>query len=217
MVNEKMIKLPKKQKINEALNKKQWDLGNYVLYKLCRDYPKHNIDSEIIAKVWLIGRSYSASIERRRNKTNKRRDFYEDDVVQIFQKSSLDKHLEKINNEKQITLENIGKILQTHNYLMKRIRKITDQNKRSFCSKYLHFHMPELFIMYDSRTNKTIGKYIKKIPNEFNKLTKCKNVDVEYAKFFIKCFVLKNHIHREYKRKLTNRELDKILLYLSSS
>lgn len=45
-----------------------WDVGNSVLYDMCRKYPNHGKEDEIIAKVWLIGCSYSAAIERRRNR-----------------------------------------------------------------------------------------------------------------------------------------------------
>jgi len=44
-----------------------WDLGNRILYDMCQSYPGHSKDDEIVAKIWLIGRSYAASIERRRN------------------------------------------------------------------------------------------------------------------------------------------------------
>jgi len=42
-----------------------WDLGNQTLYSLCQDHPMHDRDDVIIAKVWLIGRSYAAAVERR--------------------------------------------------------------------------------------------------------------------------------------------------------
>ncbi len=45
-----------------------WALGNETLYKLCRDHPEHKNDKAIVAKIWLIGRSYAAAIERRKNK-----------------------------------------------------------------------------------------------------------------------------------------------------
>ena len=47
-----------------------WSIGNQVLYDLCQRYPRHTVDSEIIAKIWLIGRAYSASIERGRGKAS---------------------------------------------------------------------------------------------------------------------------------------------------
>jgi len=48
--------------MNAAKGKRPWDLGNKTLYGLCKDYPGHRDEREIIAKIWLIGRAYSASI-----------------------------------------------------------------------------------------------------------------------------------------------------------
>src|SRR3989339_652424 len=65
------------------LKNDQWMLGNNILYKMCLDYPLHNNPEEICAKIWLIGRSYAASIERRTIKKHINDDFY-DYVVQEF-------------------------------------------------------------------------------------------------------------------------------------
>ncbi|MCI0640696.1 MAG: hypothetical protein L0Y72_16605 [Gemmataceae bacterium] len=54
-----------------------WDLGNAALYDLCQEHPGHKKRDEIIAKIWLIGRSYSASIERRRHVYPSDGEFYE--------------------------------------------------------------------------------------------------------------------------------------------
>lgn len=42
-----------------------WDLGNQVLYDVCRQNPDHTDEQAIIAKILLIGRTYAAAIERR--------------------------------------------------------------------------------------------------------------------------------------------------------
>ncbi len=67
-----------------------WDLGNQVLYDLCRAYPAHKRDEEIIAKIWLIGRSYAAAIERRKDVDHSSDNFYETIVVETIKKSSID-------------------------------------------------------------------------------------------------------------------------------
>ena len=41
-----------------------WSIGNRVLYDLCDSYPEHDNVRAVVAKLWLIGRSYSAAIER---------------------------------------------------------------------------------------------------------------------------------------------------------
>src|SRR5438477_314230 len=53
--------------VEGALLEKVWDVGNGVLYDLCAANPEHTRDDVIIAKIWLIGRTYAAAIERRRD------------------------------------------------------------------------------------------------------------------------------------------------------
>src|SRR3954468_8779052 len=71
-----------------------WSIGNQVLYDLCRRYPRHTVDAEIVAKIWLIGRAYAASIERGRGKaadsglSNDR--FYTEAIPKVLRRSRLD-------------------------------------------------------------------------------------------------------------------------------
>jgi hypothetical protein len=209
--------IPSKVNIDNALQSNEWDFGNNVLYELCAKNFDHKEDDKILAKVWLIGRAYAAAIERRRNKTDINDDFYINKVAPLFRNSKLDKRLESIKNESKINHENLEKILGTHFYLMNEIKKITEIEKRSFCSKYLHFHLPELFFIYDSRALSALRNFTSRVPNKFILQINDKNVDNEYAKFFGKCFVLKNQIETEYDIKLTNRQFDKILILTANN
>jgi hypothetical protein len=47
----------------------KWDFGNEILYSMCRQNPFHDKPEIVTAKVWLIGRSYAAAIERGRKKS----------------------------------------------------------------------------------------------------------------------------------------------------
>lgn len=207
-----MIRLPSKETILKALSTTEWDFGNKVLYDLCKENFSHKEDGKIIAKVWLIGRAYAAAIERRRNKIDINDDFYVQVVAPLFRKSELDKYLGILKQEGKITIGNIENILKTHYYLMQDIKSITNLEKRSFCSKYLHFHLPELFFLYDSRAVNALRQFISRVPKEFTHFSKIERVDNEYAKFLVKCFVLKNQIENKYNLTLTNREFDKILI-----
>jgi len=42
-----------------------WSAGDAVLYRLCSEHPDHEDVLQVVAKLWLIGRAYSAAIERR--------------------------------------------------------------------------------------------------------------------------------------------------------
>ena len=190
-----------------------WELGNQVLYDLCSKFPSHKNDSEIIAKIWLIGRSYAASVERRKNKSNKDEDnemFYENIVAPTMRKSKLDRYLSRINTEKRITKSNIGDILETHKYLVDLFESITKLNKRSLASKYLHFHYPHLFYIFDSRAVASLRKVIKAKTIKEDSLI----CDSQYASFFRKAFTLNNYIEDNHKVHLSPRELDKILLWI---
>jgi len=168
-------------------------VGNKILYDMCKNYPYHNDESEIIAKVWLIGRSYATSIERNRNNKNISDDFYSDIVAPKFKKNNaFDNLLLRVRKLNELNQDNISIVLETHKRVIDFIREITCDDKRSFVSKYLHFHFPDLFFIYDSRTARAMGLVFRnagcseKDVDEFiSQLTEC---DQAYAKFFVKCF-----------------------------
>ena len=203
------IKLPSKSSIKKALKPNVWDRGNKVLYDLCKNCPRHINEGEILAKIWLIGRSYSASIERRKNK-NELRDgdsFYEDIVAKEIKGSNIDRFIESIRKYKKTTLNNAEEIASVHHKVTMLFNKITEQNKRSLASKYLHFHLPKLFFLYDSRAQKSIGWYVK-----VKRTGSSDIVDREYFRFLIKCILLTDEIHKKNHVVLSPRELDNLLL-----
>ena len=67
-------------------------------------------------------------------------------MVPIFKKPKLDKvlldlkKLKKAHDDKQ-------QVLNAHFYLMNELIIINGEDKRSFSSKYLHFHLPNLFYL----------------------------------------------------------------------
>ena len=187
-----------------------WDLGNQVLYDLCAKFPQHRDKSEVVAKIWLIGRSYAASVERRKNKSKNNYDFYEDIVAPTMINSKLDQYLTRLNGEKKISESNIETILATHKYLVDILEKITKLNKRSLASKYLHFHYPHLFYLFDSRASNSLRDIVRsKKANE-----KYSNYDSTYVSFYLKAYELHNFIKDKYDIDLSPRELDKILLWI---
>ena len=61
-----------------------WSFGNQILYDMCLKNPSHTNENVIIGKIWLIGRSYAAAIERIKEKSVPSDDFYSDVVALIF-------------------------------------------------------------------------------------------------------------------------------------
>ena len=139
------------QLIANSLENKPWDFGNKILYDLCRKKPLHKKQEIVIAKIWLIGRSYSAALERFAKEDGDLvgDEFYETTIWQTFRDSEIDDRLKKVEDNLNISKENLVDSLELHGYLTQKLNEITRHNKRSFSSKYLHFHLPDLFFIYD--------------------------------------------------------------------
>ena len=134
----------------------KWTLMNKILYQMCSNYPMHTDISVVIAKICIIGRSYSASIERRKTKSKKKNsdDFYEKIVAPAIMNSDIDIWLNDLHGHRTINEQNLGEVISIHSNVMKLFKDISGMNKRSLASKYLHFHLPKLFYIYDSRAVK---------------------------------------------------------------
>ena len=206
-----MKTLPNIEKI-EKCKTSPWDFGNGVLYDLCKENFYHRDTEKILSKIWLIGRAYSAAIERRRNKETINDNFYIDKVAPAFKNSKIDNYLIDLKKHDRLTIDNLPLVLKAHNYLTKLTASITDLEKRSFSSKYLHFHLPNLFFIYDSRVVSSLRQFINRVPKSIGYLLKSDFIDQEYAKFVCKCFVIRNNIKDNYNIDLTLRQFDNILI-----
>ena len=212
-----MTELLNKKQLDTARQKNVRDFGNAVLYKLCKDNFKHDTDDHILTKVLFIGRIYAAAVERRRNKSDGINDnFYTDTVVPTFRKSKLDDKLSDLKIVKTEKIENIKSVLQTHYYLTSMLQKITALDKRSFSSKYLHFHLPDLFYIYDSRAVTALRQFTSQVPKDLKHILELNNIDNEYAKFYCKCYDLKRQIKTQFNIALTNRQLDNLLIEVAN-
>ncbi|MCX5847155.1 MAG: hypothetical protein NTW12_12505 [Deltaproteobacteria bacterium] len=207
-----MIENINKAQLIELKSRPIWNLGNDVLYRLCKDYPEHKSPAVIVAKVWLIGRAYAAAIERRKNKDEGNDNFYESKVVSEMQKPSLDQNLERISKFNEITPQNISVILETHKHLTDIFKQISEIEKRSLASKYLHFHFPNLFFLYDSRAVKSSRMLLPQFKAEIS----IQNVDNEYRNYFLRLYHLRDFIYKRDDLLLSPREIDNILINIQS-
>lgn len=93
--------------------------------------------------------------------------------------------------------------------------------KTSFSSKYLHFHFPNQFYIYDSRAQKALlylklyleSKIGESITYEKYKLNEneIQDKNIEYIEFENKCHALKHGLAR-LKINCTIRQFDRVLL-----
>lgn len=177
----------------------------------------HNQKEVVITKILFIGRIYAAAIERRKNKNVDSDNFYSAVVAPKIINSEIDKKLRALQVYPGVSELNILNILETHHYLSKLFYKISGLNKRSLSSKYLHFHKPNLFFIYDSRAVKGLRTFLPqyKLNNEIKSILE-KNVDRDYAVFCLKSLALKSKFEQILGKEISLRGYDKILLHNSS-
>lgn len=168
------------------------------------------MDDAIIAKVWLIGRSYAAAIERRKNAEETSDDFYEITVVKKIKESKIDVWLAALPNQILDPWRQLGSVITVHKRLMDLFFDLTGLEKRALASKYLHFHRPDLFFIYDSRAKGAITKITPRL-NEIKDIT-AEDADSEYHMFCRRSQYLRDSISEHFCKNLTPRQIDKILL-----
>lgn len=200
--------------IQQATGARAWDIGNNTLYDLCRKYPDHTDDKAIIAKVWIIGRTYSAAIERRKPgkaPTPTGDGFYTDHVAPGIRNSPMDEWLSRLMPRGSVNYNSLPQILDAHAKVTELFRSLTGLNKRSLASKYLHFHFPTLFFIYDTRAVDAVRKLsaITAPTSDYGE------ADKEYGPFAERCLQIRDYIKEQYGSTLTPRQLDNLYLDLS--
>lgn len=179
--------------------------GNEVLYRMCREKPLHTDLDIVSSKLWLIGRSYSAAIERRVGK-----DFSMETAAKLLINSNIDELIRKIISIERPTESNIHEILNAHRCFVDIIAKETIIEKRSLASKYLHFHSPKSVFLYDSRAKNRIREILRPIKRRFIILHQ---FDKEYTAFSYRCIYYRDNILEKKLGELVSpRRLDMELL-----
>ena len=107
--------------------------------------------------------------------------------------------------------DDVEEILSTHKFLTDTFGKMTGLKKRSLASKYLHFHCPEKFFIYDSRAIKSIGKLVKRPDKKF--LVNVSDYDQEYGNFVCRMLELQEYLYEKLGTYEMPRSIDSFLLW----
>ncbi len=202
------------QDIKRCIAGNGWSFGNEILYEMCRKSPEHKSADEIVGKVWLIGRSYAAAIERRKNvnKIDSGDDFYFNVVAPKMLKAGeeLDNRINKLKKYDAITEENLKEIVDTHLFLTNVFSDISGHDKRSLASKYLHFHVPKLFYIFDSRAIQGARSYV--MPDKQLRALLAPFGDKDYIELVIRLFTFQEYVKSKYGMTISPRVIDSFLL-----
>jgi hypothetical protein len=198
--------------LSQATKYRTWKLGNDCLYSLCANNPHHGRIEDVVAKLWLIGRSYSAALERRKNKHKNDPEFYEYIAAPAIIKSELDFQLKRVREYPGITNKNLHILIEIHSFLTNLFCQITELNKVSLASKYLHFHFPAHFFLMDSRARIGLRKLAKGARTSLSFPD-----DYGYGKFCAKLIALRQHINTTKGQWLSPRKIDTLLLMIADT
>lgn len=196
-----------------------WAVSDGVLYSLCKKHQDHQDTRASTAKMLLIGRTYAASAERGRSAGNSASlsgdAFYTKALPRALKRSRLDALMDLVRSERYATEENVVASLAVHSELMKVLRELTGVEKRSLASKYLHFHVPQLFFLFDSRADATLSRIspIRKRSSSLRAL----GGDLAYTRFVSCALALRGQLEARFGVRLSPRYLDRILLTLEAA
>lgn len=197
-------------RVLRAMRASPWDFSNQVLYDLCRAHPRHDDERVVIAKVLLIGRAYSAAIERRKNKKQGAGtdNFYVETVGPMLRKSKIDRWIDEARTSRPGTSMALATLVKVHGLTTELFYGISGLEKRALASKYLHFHVPNLFYIYDSRAAEAMREFSSDLPRP----SSSSDGDGEYGKFAEKCQHLRDLCARRFSLDLLPRHVDNLLL-----
>ena len=138
---------------------------NHILYRMCEERPAHDDVAIISGKTQLIGRAYSAAPSRGVQIA----DFY-DGLARAIAKqgAELDAAIDAVREAGRISMESLAITVKAHGLLNTIVMGFIGSarssgsmrnvgHRISFCSKYLHFHAPHGFPIYDSVANNALA------------------------------------------------------------
>jgi hypothetical protein len=107
-----------------------------------------------------------------------------------------------------VDTNNVGRALAVHRKFVDLLKKLASgkrATRRSFASKYLHFHNPRAFFIFDTQANAEIRRRCKNLPHA--------NYDEAYADFVLCCILYRDEeAIRRGDAPMSPRELDQELL-----
>ncbi|AJY04817.1 hypothetical protein AK36_3147 [Burkholderia vietnamiensis LMG 10929] len=117
-------------------------------------HPSNTDKSQIIGKLMLIGRTYSASVERRKTKGLGKDERHALEVVieaaTAIAGSKCATLLDAIGLDDKLTLDRVPEAAAIHLELCQALATANNRENSSLASKYLHFHRPAFFPIVDS-------------------------------------------------------------------
>ncbi len=184
--------------ITDALCQPILDPKLRALYDLCFMHRHHMRDDIVADKLRLIMRLYSESPAWPGGA------FSAEATAHTLSRSSVDHWFGALSTAEAL---DSSLLLELHKRLMDVFSDLSEEEARSLASKYLHFHFPELFHVYDSR----IASALSLLMGAEGGYLALAAYDPAYGRFHAGCRKLTERIAPLVGRNLSPRELDTVL------
>jgi hypothetical protein len=184
--------------ITDALSQSILDPKVRALYDLCFMHRHHRRDEVVADKLRLLTRLYADS------PSWPAKGFSAEATAHNLTRSHVDHWFGAITTAEEL---DVSLLLELHRHLMKVFRDLSDEEARSLASKYLHFHFPELFYVYDTR----IATALSLLMHGDCGFLALADFDPAYGRFHACCRKLTERITPLVGRRLSPRELDRVL------
>ena len=182
--------------ITDTLSRSILDPRSRALYDLCFFQRDHFSDEIVADKLRLIGRLYA--------EYGVGAGFSPELGAHCLAKSPVDHWFFTLSTAEQL---DAWLPLELHKRVMDVFADLPEPEARSLASKYLHFHFPELFFIHDSLVDATV----RELSEGDCGFLAMSDFDPVYGRFHAGCRKLAERLAPELGRRLTPREMDRLL------
>lgn len=196
-----------------------FDVLNSMLYEAVAAQPSNVERSQIIGKLMLIGRTYSASVERRKTKGHVKDERQALEVIiaaaEAIAASKCSVMLDAIEVDERLTLERLPEAVAIHLELCGALATANNRENSSLASKYLHFHRPAFFPIVDSYVREGWSWVMDELNESYKGWRGFGKVD-RYQGWCIRVLALRDSTEESTRTSVSLREVDNYLLSIMS-
>lgn len=196
-----------------------FDVLNKMLYDAVATHPSNTDPSAIIGKLLLIGRTYSASVERRKTNGETKDERQALEVViaaaEAIAKSQCARMLDEFSWDQRLTPECLPEVVAIHRELCSALQLANNRENSSLASKYLHFHRPGLFPIVDSYVREGWSWIMEELEQNYRGWRTFGQVS-RYQDWCARILILRELLEKHTQQPISLRQVDNYLLSIMS-
>lgn len=196
-----------------------FDVLNSMLYHAVAAHPSNIDRPQIIGKLMLVGRTYSASVERRKTQGHIKDERQALEVIiaaaEAIAVSKCAKLLDDVGLNDKLTDDRLPEAVAIHLELCQALATANNRENSSLASKYLHFHRPEFFPIVDSYVREGWSWVMDELGHSYKGWRVFGKVD-RYNDWCTRVLELRSLMEKSLCHTVSLRQIDNYLLSIMS-